>query len=187
MFRNIVWLSIINIKRKRLNSILYFVMAFFISLTLFLVNISNSFLRFPDFKAIQTFFYIIIFSVLFICIILLAAVSILFIRMRAQELGILRMHGAQKSDILFLSSIEILFISSAGAFAGILCVTLLIISKILYLPYFLEGIKRIELIKLIGLGGQTISGVIIIELVITIIIVSFLLKNDIPDLLGGSF
>jgi hypothetical protein len=186
MFWNIVCLALINIKRKRLIFINYFVIAFFISQELFLINISTNLLRFPDFKAIQVFFYIIAFSVLFISIILLATTSTLFIRFRGQELGILRIHGVRKSDILFLSSLEIFFISLGGALAGTFCIILLILSKVLYLPYFFEGLKKLKLIKLIGLGGQTISGVVIIELIITTIIVSLLLKKDIPNLLRGS-
>ncbi len=186
MFWNILWLAFTNIKRRKLTFLNYFILAFFVSQSLFLINISTHLLKFPDFKAIQTFFYIIASSVLLISVILLATVSILFVRLRGQELGILRLHGTRRADILFLSSLEIMATSSTGALTGIMCIILLILSKVLYLPYFLEGLRKLRLMKLIGLGGQTIFGVVIIELMVILIVISLLLKKDIPNLLRGS-
>ena len=186
MFWNVVWLAFINIKRRKLTFFNYFILAFFISQALFLMSISTELLRLPDFEAVQMFFYIIASSVILISVILLATISVLFIKMRGQELGILRLHGTRKSDILFLSSLEITIASCSGAVSGTMCIFFLILSKILYLPYFLEGLRSLELVKLIGLGGQTICGVILIELTVTLIFLSLLLKKDIPNLLRGS-
>lgn len=186
MFGNIVWLSLTNIKRNKFRTILFFLIAFFISHALFLINISKTFLKFPEFTDVKQFFYIIIFSVLLISVFILASVSILFIKLRREELGILRIFGARKADILFLSSLEIFFVSCTGALTGILSIILMILSRVLYLPYFLEGMKSLKLIKLIGIAGQTTFSVIIIELFITLILISTLLKNDITDMSRGS-
>ena len=186
MFWNIAFISLTNIYRNKFRSILFFIITLFISHSLFLVNISRSFLGLPEFTDVKEFFFIVIYSVLFISIFLLAAVSILFTKLRREELGILRIFGARKADILFLSSLEILFISISGAVTGILTILLMIYLRILYLPYFLEGMKNLKLVKLVGVAGQTVFGVVLTVLVITLILMSTLLKNDIYDLTRGS-
>ena len=186
MFWNIAYISLTNINRNKFRSILFFIITLFISHSLFLVNISRSFLLLPEFTDVKQFFFIVIYSVLFVSVFLLAAVSILFTKLRREELGILRIFGARKSDILFLSSLEIFFISCSGAVTGILSIILMIHFRVLYLPYFLEGMKSLKLVKLIGIAGQTTFGVVIIVLVIMLILMSTLLKNDIYDLTRGS-
>jgi hypothetical protein len=186
MFFNVVWLAVTNIKRRKLPFVNFFLIAFFISQALFLMSISTHLLRSPDFTAVQSFFYIIGTSVLLISIILLGTVSILFVKMRGRELCILRLQGTRKSDILFLSSLEISITACAGAVAGTLVILMLILSKVLYLPYFLEGLKTLRLVRLIGLGGQAICGVVLIELVVTVVTLALLLKRDIPHLLRQS-
>ena len=186
MFGNILWLSLINIKRKKAYSITYGALAFFISQTFFLVNISREFLRLSDISAFNRFFYITTFSVLAVSVLLIPLFSILYASMREREFGILRIFGAKKSDVLFMASVEILIISCAGAAAGVLCVITLIYTDILYLPYFLAHIEKFKLLRLFALAGQAVSGVVCIELAFIICVTSFRMKRNISGLLRGS-
>ncbi len=187
MIGNLIWLSLINIKRRIFGSILFFIMASFISNSLFLINISRNLLRFPDFTEMRQFFYNIIYSVLIVSIFIIAAISVFYISLRRSEYGIMRIYGARKTDILLLSVFEVFFISFTGAVAGILCILFLIYLKIIYLPYLFEGMKKLEFLQVMGIGGQTIFAVIIIETAITLILLVILLKNDINNLVRGSY
>jgi len=185
MLSNTLWLSLININRRKFQSLIFFILALFIANSLFLINISNYFLNISNISEIKRFVYTVIFSALIINLLILIAVSIFSINQRKTEFGILRIYGAKKIDILLLSVWEILIISFAGALSGVLILIILIFVKIIYLPLFFEGVKTLKFIKLIGMGGQTIFGVILIELIITTIALLFYLKRDITDLLRG--
>jgi len=185
MFRNIAWLAFINIKNKKIRSLLLFLLTFFIALSLFLVNISKTMLKLPDYRDIGQFFYVIIFSMLFLSIFLLATVSILFILMRRNEIGILRMFGARKADVLLLLTFEMLYICFTGSLVAILFLLILIFTRTIYLPYFLEGMNDLRTLKLTAIGGQTLFGVTFMEMLITVVLLSTFLKNDISELLRG--
>lgn len=187
MLWNIIWLSYTGIRRKKTDSILYFIMAFFISQSLFLVRVSSVFIQLPENETMNNFFFIIIYSVLILCIILLTTVTVLFTHMHGPEYCILRLYGVRKSDILFISSLKIFTLSCGGALAGVFFIILMIKTKVLYLPYFFESMRKLELIKIVGFGGQTVSVVIIIELIVTVTVISLHLRKDIPQLLRGSF
>jgi len=187
MFGNIAWLAFTNIRNKKIRSLLLFLLTFFITLSLFLVNISNSMLKLPDYRDIRQFFDVIIFSMFFLSIFLLATVSVLFILMRRNEIGILRIFGAKKVDVLLLLIFEMLYISLIGSLVAIIFLFILIFTRILYLPYFLEGLNDLRILKLIAIGGQTLFGVILMEMIITLILLSTFLKHDIPELLRGNF
>ncbi len=187
MLWNIIWLSFTGIRRKKPDSILYFIMAFFISQSLFLVRLSSIFIQLPENETMNNFFFIIIYSVIILCIVLLTVVTVLFTHIHGAEYCVLRIYGVRRSDIIFISSLEIFALSCVGALTGTFCIILMIKTKVLYLPYFFESMRKLELIKIIGIGGQAVSGVIIIMLIITVIVVSLRLRKDIPQLLRGSF
>jgi ABC-type lipoprotein release transport system permease subunit len=186
MFGNILWISLINIKRRKAYSITYGTLAFFISQTFFLVNISREFLRLSDVPAINTFFYVTVFSVLIVCVLLIPTFTILYVSMREKEFGILRIFGAKKSEVLFMASVEMFIISGIGAVAGVLCVIILIYTNIIYLPYFLAHIWKLELVRFFALAGQAVSGVVCIELAFTVFVTSLRMKRTISGLLRGS-
>jgi predicted lysophospholipase L1 biosynthesis ABC-type transport system permease subunit len=151
------------------------------------MNVSWNLLELPEFTDVKQFFYIISASALLLGLFLLFIVSVFFTNQRREEMGIMRIYGARKSDIMLQSSLEILFLSASGALSAIIAIILLILSRILYLPYFIEGLRSLKLIKLIGISGQTLFAVIIIEIVITASIVTNLLKKDITELSRGFF
>ena len=186
MLGNNFWLAATNIKRKKFSSILFFVIAFFISQSLLLINLTRSFIRLSDFSDIRTFFSTIVLSVLVLSILLLVALTLLHMNSRKRELGIMRIFGARKSEILTVACLEVALLSITGAAAGIVCTILLIKTNVLYLPYFFEGMGRIDTVKLVGIAGQTIFLVALIEVLVTMILLSILLYKDITRLTRGS-
>ena len=186
MIGNLLWLALINLKRRKLFSIILFIMAFLVACSLFLINISQRLLRFPDIEEMRQFFYIIIYSVLVFSILIIAAISTVSTLLRRTEYSIFRIFGARRADLLSLSVIESFILCFFGALGGVFFIILLISLKLLYLPYFFESAKRFGLEKLFGIGGQTIFAVVIIEICISVILLSFLLRKDIPDLERGA-
>jgi ABC-type lipoprotein release transport system permease subunit len=186
MLGNNLWVAATNIRRKKFGSILFFVIAFFISQSLFLISLTRSFITLSDFSDIRTFFSTVVLSVLVLSLLLLVALTLLYVNSRKRELGILRIFGARKSEILTVSCIEIILLSITGAAAGIACMVLLIKFNILYLPHFFQGMERIDTLKLIGTAGQTIFLVALIESMVSIILLSILLHRDITRLTRGS-
>jgi hypothetical protein len=186
MLGNNFWLAATNIKRKKFSSVLFFVIAFFISQSLFLINLTRSFIRLSDFSDIRTFFSTIVLSVLVLSILLLVALTLLHMNSRKRELGIMRIFGARKSEILTVASLEVALLSVTGAAAGIACMILLIKTNVLYLPHFFEGMGRIDTVKLVGIAGQTIFLVALIEVIVSMILLSILLYKDITRLTRGS-
>jgi ABC-type antimicrobial peptide transport system permease subunit len=186
MFGNLLWLTLVSIKRKKLFSIILFIIALFVACSLFLINISRQLLRFPDIEEMRQFFYIIIYSVLVFSVLIIAAISTVSTLLRKTEYTILRINGARKSDLMFLSVLESSILCFFGALGGVFLIIILIYLKLLNLPYFFEGVKRVGLQKLIGMGGQTIFAVVLIEACISVILVSSLLRKDIPDLERGA-
>jgi len=185
MFKNNLWLALTNIKRRKIASILFFTVAFFISHSIFLLNLSRRFLMFPEISGSKQFFFAIIITFLVLCILVLGVVAVLIIKVRKQELGIFRMLGARRTDVLVVSSLEILILSLCGAILGVVSIILLIITKVLYLPFFLEGMSGTRVIRFLATGGQTIFMVVLIEMVIYTILLYFFLKRDITELLRG--
>lgn len=186
MLGNNLWLAVTNIRRKKFGSILFFVIAFFISQSLFLISLTRSFITLSDFSDIRTFFSTIVLSVLVLSILLLIALTLLYMNSRRRELGILRIFGARKSEILTVACLEIVLLSITGAASGIACMMVLIKINVLYLPHFFQGMERIDTLKLIGVAGQTIFLVVLIEAVVSIILLAILLHRDITRLTRGS-
>lgn len=186
MLGNNLWLAVTNIRRKKFGSILFFVIAFFISQSLFLISLTRSFITLSDFSDIRTFFSTIVLSVLVLSILLLIALTLLYMNSRRRELGILRIFGARKSEILTVACLEIVLLSITGAASGIACMVFLIKINVLYLPHFFQGMERIDTLKLIGVAGQTIFLVALIEVAVSIILLAILLHRDITRLTRGS-
>lgn len=186
MLGNNLWLAVTNIRRKKFGSILFFVIAFVISQSLFLISLTRSFITLSDFSDIRTFFSTIVLSVLVLSILLLIALTLLYMNSRRRELGILRIFGARKSEILTVACLEIVLLSITGAASGIACMVVLIKINVLYLPHFFQGMERIDTLKLIGVAGQTIFLVVLIEAVVSIILLAILLHRDITRLTRGS-
>ncbi len=185
MFKNITWLALTNIRRKKTGSVLFFIIAFFISHSLFLIRLSNVYLSLPSFEDIRSFFYAVTISALILCILLLCGLAFLFIKTRSREMGIMRMYGARISDLLFLNTLEVFIISFAGGFFGIFTIILLISARALYIPYFFKNMELPAVLKLIGLGGQTLFLVVIVEVAVSLVLLVFLLLKDIRDLARG--
>jgi len=186
MLGNSFWLAATNIRRKKFSSILFFVIAFFISQSLFLISLTRSFIRLSDFSDIRTFFSTVVLSVLVLSILLLIALTLLHMNSRKRELGIMRIFGARKSEILTIACLEIVLLSITGAAAGIACMVLLIKTNMLYLPHFFQGMARIDTFKLIGIAGQTIFLVALIEVLVSMLLLAILLHKDITRLTRGS-
>jgi ABC-type antimicrobial peptide transport system permease subunit len=186
MIGNLLWLAFIGIKRRKFFSTILFIMAFLVACSLFLINISQRLLRFPDIEEMRQFFYVIIYSVLVFSILIIAAISTVSTLLRRTEYSILRIYGARRADLLFLSVLESFILCFFGALGGVLLIIILISLKLLYLPYFFEGVRRVGLQKLFGIGGQTIFAVVLIEACISIILLLLLLRKDIPDLERGA-
>jgi len=182
VFGNILWLAITNIRRKRVSSLLYFILAFVISQSLFLVSLSVVFLRLPEFNDIKRMFYTITFAVIVLIVLILGALSYLFLNIRRKELGILRMCGVRKSDLLMSAAIEIFFISLTGAVSGIICIVCIVLFKVLYLPFFFQNLIHSNLLILIGISGQTIFAVVILEITCSLVLISLILSKDIGKL-----
>ncbi|HUT65994.1 MAG TPA: FtsX-like permease family protein [Spirochaetota bacterium] len=187
MLGNLIWLSLINIKRRKLFSLLLFTMAFLVACSLFLGNISHKLLKLPDITEFRDFFYVIIYSVLVMSVLILAAVSAVSANLRRAEYSILRIFGAQRTDIFLLAVFESFFLCFFGALCGVLLIILLIVSKALYIPYFFEGMRQFSLHRLIGIGGQAIFAAVIIEVIVSAVLLFILLRKDILELERGAF
>ncbi|UCB45988.1 MAG: hypothetical protein JSV25_00760 [Spirochaetota bacterium] len=186
MIGNLLWLALVSIKRRKFFSTILFIMAFLVACSLFLINISQRLLRFPDIEEMRQFFYIIIYSVLVLSILIIAAISTVLALLRRTEYTILRIFGARRADLLSISVLESFILCFFGALGGVIFIFILISLKLIYLPYFFEGAKRFGLEKLIGIGGQTIFAVVILAVCISVVLLSFLLRKDIPDLERGA-
>ncbi|MGQ9616961.1 MAG: FtsX-like permease family protein [Spirochaetota bacterium] len=186
MLKNNLWLALTNIKRKKIASILFFTVAFFISHSIFLLNISSKFIMFPEISGSRQFFLAIIITFLALCILVLGAVAVLLIKVRKHELGIFRMLGARRADVLVVSSLEILILSLSGSILGVVSIILLILLKVIYLPFFLQGMYGVRIMRFIATGGQTIFMVTLIEMAIYTILLYIFLKKDITDMLRGT-
>jgi predicted lysophospholipase L1 biosynthesis ABC-type transport system permease subunit len=186
MTGNNLWLALTNIKRKKFGSILFYSIAFFISQSLFFISISRHFIVISDLNEIRDFFSTIIVSVLVLSILLLVALTLLYMNSRRRELVILRIFGARKSEIMVVTCLEVLMLSLSGAGCGLACMLLLIKMNILYLPHFFQGMQRIDRVRLLGIAGQTVFLVVLIEVIVSIIMLSALLRNDISKLARGS-
>jgi ABC-type antimicrobial peptide transport system permease subunit len=141
---------------------------------------------FPEISGSRQFFFAIIITFLALCILVLGAVAVLLIKVRKQELGIFRMLGARRADVLVVSSLEMLILSLSGAILGVVSIILFIIFKVLYLPFFLEGMSGARTIRFIATGGQTIFMVVLIEMAVYTILLSIFLKRDITEMLRGT-
>jgi hypothetical protein len=186
MIGNNIWLALTNIRRKKFGSVLFFTIAFFISQSIFFINLSNSFIRLSDLSDIREFFSTVIYSVLILSVLLLVALALLYMNSRREELGILRIFGARKVEIILVSCLEIVFLSFTGAAAGIACTLLLIRFNVLFIPHFFRGMGRVELVRLVGTAGQTVFLVVLIEVMVSIVLLSILLNNDIKKLSRGA-
>jgi ABC-type antimicrobial peptide transport system permease subunit len=187
MFLNIIWLSLVNIKRRPLFCVLLFTMAFLAACSLFLANLTHKLLSLPDTSEFRQFFYTVLYSVLVASALMLSAVSAVSTNLRREEYAILRIFGAQRSDIFLLAVFESFFLCFFGAISGILLVVLLILTKVLYIPYFFEGIKRVSLYRLIGIGGQAVLLSVLIEVVVSAVLLFLILRKDILELGRGRF
>jgi ABC-type antimicrobial peptide transport system permease subunit len=183
---HVLWLALTNIKRKKFGSITFFVTAFLIAQSIFLLNLSKSFLRLSDLTGITEFFSLLILSTLLLGVLFLCGFSLLLLNFRRQEIGILRTFGARKIDIIVLISTEVFLLSIFGALAGHLFIILLIVFDFIYLPTFIQGMGNVELIKLIGIGGQTIFLVALIEVAVSMVLLSIYLRHDVKNLTRGS-
>ncbi len=186
VFGNILWLALTNIRRKRVSSLLYFILAFVISQSLFLVSLSTAFLRIPEFNNIKKLFYTVTITFIILSVLILGVLSYLFLNTRRKELGILRICGVRKSDLLMSAALEIFFISLAGAVSGIICVVCIVLFKVIYLPLFFQNLTYPRLLMLVGISGQTVFAVVILEVTYSLILISLLLRNDINGLVRGS-
>ena len=187
MFLNMIWLSLVNIKRRKLFSALLFTMAFLVACSLFLANLTHKLLSLPDTTVFHQFFYTVLYSVLVASALMLSAVSAVSTNLRRGEYAILRIFGAQRSDIFLLAVFESFFLCLFGAVSGVMLVVLLILTKALYIPYFFEGIRRISLYRLIGIGGQAVLLSVLIEVVVSAILLFLILRKDILELERGRF
>ena len=187
MFFKLVWLSLVNIKRRKLFSVLLIAMAFLVSCSLFLSNISQKLLKLPDITEFRQFFYVIIYSVLVTSVLILAAVTVVSTSLRRSEYSILRIFGAQRTDIFLLAVLESFFLCFFGAASGVLLIIALIVSKTLYIPYFFEGMKRFTFYRLVGIAGQAVFASVIIEVIISAVLLIILLRKDIIELERGPF
>ncbi len=183
---NILWLALTNIRRKRVSTLLYFILAFVISQLLFLVFLSTTFLRLPEFNDIKRLFYTVTAAIMFLSVLVLGVLSYLFLHTRRRELGILRICGIRKSDMLMAVSLEIFIISLAGAICGIFCIVCIILLRVVYLPLFFNNLTHSKLLTLAGISGQTVLAVVILEITFSLILISLLLRNDINRLVRGS-
>ena len=98
----------------------------------------------------------------------------------------MRIFGARKSEILSAACLEIVLLSITGAAAGVACMVFLIKTNILYLPHFFQGMGRIDTLKLVGIAGQTIFLVALIEVIVSMFLLAILLQKDITRLTRGS-
>lgn len=187
MLGNLIWLSLINIKRRKLFSVLLFTMAFLVGCSLFLSNISVKLLQLPDIKELRQFFIVIIYSVFVTSVLILSAVCIVSTNLRRMEYSILRISGAKKEDIFLLAVLESFFLCFSGSLFGVLFLILLIVSKALYIPYFFKGLERFSLYRLIGIGGQAVFAAVVVEVIISAVVLIILLRKDIIDLERGTF
>lgn len=184
MFQNLLWLSLVNIRRKKLWFGLIFVLALFMTCSLFIISLWNSFLGIPA-RPVRQLMFTAFFSLLVLSVLILITISVIFLKFRKKELGILRLHGAKKTDILFLSSLEILLVSSAGALTGMVLVVIMVQLDLVQLPYLFENLDNTGLLRLIAIAGRSGSGVILTEIAITLVLHIFFLSRDIQDLLRG--
>jgi ABC-type antimicrobial peptide transport system permease subunit len=187
MLGNLIWLSLINIKRRKLFSVLLFIMALLVACSLFLGNISSKLLTLPDITEFRQFFYVIIYSVLVTSILILSAVSIVSTGLRRTEYSILRIFGAQRVDIFLLAFLESFFLCFFGSLFGVLIIIILITSKAIYIPYFFVETPAVSLYQLIGIGGQAAFAAVMVEIIISAVLLFILLKKDIIDIERGSF
>jgi cell division protein FtsX len=183
MIGNIIWCALTNIRRMKAVSVLLFILSLLIAGTLFLGLIAVRYLGLPDLADLGRFFSAFVFVITAADAVVLFAIALFFAHSRRQEIGIYRIHGARKADILFLNALEILFVSFSGAFAGVLLALLLIACGALDLPSFFEGTKGVTLI---ATGGQIIFGVSIIEIAVTSIYTAHFLQKGDANLMRGS-
>ena len=186
MIGNILWCALTNIGRRRFGSILSFGTAFLVGGILFLGNIARSVLGFPALSDAKRLFLVLAFAALAICILLLAALAFFLTRTRGDELAIYRIHGAQRIDILILGAVETSIVSFTGSLGGVVFILLLILGHALALPSFFLGMRSLNLLKLIGIGGQAAFGVAVIAVIIGALLTASTLKRDADGLLKGA-
>ena len=177
MFKKIIWLSLVNIKRRAAISSLFFILSFVVSAQLFLIMITSSFLTLPQITGIKGFFYTTGFTSIILILIIIPTVALLYCKSRYQDYMVYKIFGIKKKDIIILFLLEIFILSLLGAIIGGIIILLFISTNIIYLPDFLHNIKNMWSLKLISIMTKSIFGVSLTVVLLSSII--FLLKfND---------
>jgi len=177
MLKKIFWLSIANIKRRSIISILFFILSLVVSAQLFLIMLTSFFLTLPQSTGVKGFFYTTGLTSIVLVIIIIPAVSILYSKSRYQDYLVYKIFGEKKIDIVFLFLFEIFILSILGSILGGLIILLFISFNIIYLPGFLQNVKHVWSLKLISIMIKSIFGVSL-TIVVTSLIVLLFKFND---------
>jgi hypothetical protein len=179
MTGNILWCALTNIRRKPVVSVLLFALAMLTAGTLVLVLLAARHLAVPDIAAFGRFFSAFVIVVSAADAVVLFSIGLYFAHSKRRETAIYRIHGARKTDILFLNAVELLILTLSGSFAGVLFVMLAMAIGAFDLPFIFAGYKGVTLL---GTGGQIVFGVPLIEIAIASALTGRLLRLDDGDL-----
>lgn len=187
MLLNILWLAIINIKRNKQNTILYFLMCMVLTIGILSMFLSRTIINLPEFRPLKEFFNSTIFLTLSVSISILIGLAYFQIINRKTEIAIYRIFGVRKSDLFFMLSIETIIISTTATLIGIIItlVTLFGIQNIL-----LEMIKSLYstyLRILMFSAVRTFFTILIINILITLAVFTLNSGKEMEKLLRGTF
>jgi hypothetical protein len=183
MTGNIIRCALTNIRRKSAVSVLLLILYALMAGTLFLVLVAARYLAVPDLAAFGRFFSAFVIAVSAADAVVLFAIALFFAQSRRREIGIYRIHGARKTDILFLNAVEMLFLSFSGSFTGVLIGLLATAFGAFDLPSLFGGGKGV---MIIGTGGQIVFGIPAFVIALASIVTGRLLREGDGDLMRGT-
>ena len=181
MFKKMIWLSLVNIKRRASLSILFIILSLVVSAQLFLILITSSFLMLPESSGIRGFFYTTGFTSIVLIILAIPSISFLYCKSRYQDYMVYKMFGINKIDIILTFLLEISILTILGSIIGSLIILFFISTNIIFLPDFIKNIKSLWSLKLISIAIKSVFGVSLTTILLSSI--TFLLKFNHKNLL----
>jgi hypothetical protein len=180
---NILWCALTDIRRKPAVTAVLFALASLAAVTLLFVLLAERHLAVPDVAAFERFFSAFTIVVSAADGAVLISIGLCFARSKTRETAVFRIHGAKKTDILFLNAVELLIPAFAGSLTGALLVMLALAIGAFDLPHVFAGHKGVALV---GTAGQVVFGVPLVEIAFASAVTGRLLRLDDGDIARGA-
>jgi hypothetical protein len=176
---NILWCALTAVRRTPVASAVLFALAMLAAVTLLLVLLAARHLAVPDIAAFGRFFSAFTIVVSAADGAVLFSIGLYFAHSKMRETAVYRIHGAKKTDILFLNAVELLIPAFAGSLTGALLVMLALAIGAFDLPHIFAGHKGVTLV---GTAGQVVFGVPLAEIAFASAVTGRLLRRDDGDI-----